>query len=567
MESYYFLISFIILVYAGLFMIFQKAGEQPWKALIPVYNFYIWLKILQKPWWWIFIMIIPGVGFLMIMILSYSTAKAFRKNNTIELIIAALFPFIYLPYLGFVSKTKFMGPEDQSKIKKSIAREWMEALVFALVVASIIRTFFIEAFTIPTSSMEKSLMIGDYLFVSKMSYGPKIPNTPLAFPLAHHTLPAPGNIRSYLEWIKLPYFRLPGFGKIKNNDIVVFNYPEGDTVVVQNQNVSYYQMLREIAADARMQELQNNQPLRSYDEYLAIARQYITQNFELTVRPVDKRENYIKRCVAIPGDLLEVRNRELFINGKPAYSPKKMQYSYMVYTDSNLPRKLFEQMDITEAARPLDNGSIEMTLPADKLAEIKKIPGVTKVEPVIDSNLSERTFPQSLHWKGTADFFGPLTVPKKGTTVKLDSVSFPVYQRIIDLYEGNQIEVSNNEYFINGVKSSTYTFKMDYYFMMGDNRHNSADSRYWGFVPEDHVVGKAVFIWMSIKENNPNTKTTTPFIRRFYNSIFEDDFRRARFFTFVHNDGLSRSYLIHFIILVAAIWGILKFRRRKEKTA
>lgn len=569
MQVNLFMIAFPILMILGLFGFFKKAGEKPWKALIPIYNFYVWLKILDKPWWWVFIMIIPGVNFLMIMILSFYSAKACGRNGVLELTIAALFPFIYMPYAGWSPNVKFIAPEDETKIKKSTFREWGEALVFALVVAGIIRTFFLEAFTIPTSSMEKSLMVGDYLFVSKMSYGPKIPNTPIAFPLAHHTLPIPGNvnIKSYLEWIKFPYFRLPGFGKVKNNDIVVFNYPEGDTVVLQHQDQSYYQILREVATEIKMQALQNNQPLRSNDEYMGMARQYVNQNFEVVVRPVDKRENYIKRCVGVAGDVLEIRDRELLINGKPAYKPSKMQHTYKVYADANLPRKLFEQLDITDPVRTNQEGFLEMNLPNDKMEELKKIQGVKKIEPVIDTNKYERTFPQSRNLLGTSDNFGPITIPKKGATVKLDTVNYPLYERIIGLYEGNRTEMRENQIYINDQPTSSYTFKMDYYFMIGDNRHNSTDSRYWGFVPEDHVVGKAVFIWMSVKGDNPNTKVSKSWLSRFYTSLFKDDFRRARFFTFVHNDGLSRSYLIHFIVLVAAIWAFFKIRnRRREKT-
>ena len=247
--SYLFLIIFSITTLFGLWKLFSIAGEQSWKALIPFYNFFVWLKIIKKPWWWIFLIITPGVNFLMVAIMNLLMAKAFNKRSFQEKTIAFLFGFIYLPYIAFQSDTKYVGPEDMSKKKPSMAREWSEAIVFAVIAATVIRTFFFEAFTIPTSSLEKSMMVGDYLFVSKVSFGAKIPNTPLSFPFAHHTLPFTATTKSYLDWFKLPYYRLPGMASVKNNDIVVFNYPDGDTVArgetVEDQATSYYQLCRD----------------------------------------------------------------------------------------------------------------------------------------------------------------------------------------------------------------------------------------------------------------------------------------------------------------------------------
>ncbi|MBL7882821.1 MAG: signal peptidase I, partial [Bacteroidia bacterium] len=222
--SYLLLILFSITTIIGLFKLFPLAGEQGWKAFIPLYNFIVWLKIIKKPWWWIFLIITPGVNFLMFGIMCLLMAKSFNKRSLQEQAIAFIVGFLYLPYLGFQKDTAYVGPEDLSTKKPSIIREWTDAIIFAVIAATVIRTFFIEAFTIPTSSLEKSMMVGDYLFVSKMSYGAKVPNTPLSFPFAHHTLPLTESTKSYLEWFKIPYFRLPGLGKVKNNDIVVFNY-------------------------------------------------------------------------------------------------------------------------------------------------------------------------------------------------------------------------------------------------------------------------------------------------------------------------------------------------------
>ncbi|MCH8904138.1 MAG: signal peptidase I [Bacteroidetes bacterium] len=337
----------------------------------------------------------------------------------------------------------------KSKKKKSKAREWGDAIIFAVVAATLIRAFIIEAYTIPTSSMEKSLLVGDFLFVSKLHYGPRIPITPLAFPFAHHTMPLIGT-KAYVDWVQLPYRRLPGFGKIKNNDVVVFNYPRED------------------------------------------------------FRPVDKRENYIKRCVGIPGDTLFIENSQLFINGNEVENPTDLQFTYEVKTDGHrLNEHTLENLGIKEVNIVFEDGKIlyHMNMTAELKKKVANFKIVTSVKLLIsDKNEASETllFPEDPTIISNLDYYGPITIPYKGLTVKLHTNNLSLYRRIIEFYDDNEVEIKLNRIFINGEQASEYTFKMDYYFMMGDNRHNSADSRYWGFVPENHIVGKAVFIWLSL---------------------------------------------------------------------
>lgn len=547
--SYLLLIIFSITTIIGLYKLFPLAGESSWKAFVPFYNFIVWLKIIKKPWWWIFLIITPGVNFLMFGIMCLLLAKAYNKRSFQDKAFAFMAGYVYLPYIAFQKGTSYVGPEDMSKLKPSITREWTEAIVFAVIAATVIRTFFFEAFTIPTSSLEKSMMVGDYLFVSKVSYGAKIPNTPLSFPFAHHTLPFTEKTKSYLEWFKLPYFRLPGFGKVKNNDIVVFNYPDGDTVAVYAQDQSYYQLCRDNGRDV------------------------IWDHGDIISRPVDKRENYVKRCVAIAGDTLTIKDQKVFINSKPAYVAETMQYTYKVKTDgSYFSNKVIEKFDITDPIRLQEDStgiSYIVNLPNNKVEQFKKLENVRSVEPIIEpaGEYSSRIFPHKSTYKWNNDNFGPLYIPKKGVTINIDTANIVLYDRIIRIYEGNTLEIKGDKIFINGMETKTYTFKLNYYFMMGDNRHNSADSRYWGYVPEDHVVGKPVFVWMSIKEDNKNMnmRGQSGFIKKLKNSLFEDATRRARFFTFVGEDGLSRSYLTHFIVIVLAISGFVYFKNKRAE--
>lgn len=514
--------SIIILSYfISLWKLFEKAGRKNWEALIPVYNIIVWLRITKKPWWWALLLIFPGVNILMLMVMNVNLATVFGQRKFTDGLAAVFLPFIYLPYIAFKPEVKYIGPVDRTKIKKSTVHEWGDAIIFAVIAASIIRTYFLEAFTIPTSSMEKTLLKGDYLFVSKINYGPKIPNTPLSFPFAHHTLPGT-ETPSYLEWIKLPYFRLPGWADIERNDIVVFNFPEGDTVIVDEQNRSYYQIVREYATQLKASDRQQNITEKPDEEYMQLARNLILKTRKITVRPVDKQENYIKRCTAIPGDKLQVINDTLYINDAPAVIHENYQLKYWVQTSDHLnTSNLKSQYDINpeDVLFVSQLGSYLIPLTDENYEKFKKFPLVQnilpKVEPKSFEDETHRVFPNDKNYDWSEDNFGPITIPRKGETVNLTPENIAVYRRIIRVYEGNDLVEKDGKIFINGSEANTYTFKMNYYWLMGDSRHNSLDARFWGFVPEDHVVGKAVFIWLSL---DPDRKLSDGKIR--WNRLF-----------------------------------------------
>jgi signal peptidase I len=382
--------------------------------------------------------------------------KSFGKNSFLSHIGAIAVPFLLFPVWGYDKNTKYLGKSATDAFRKkhpfskSAGREWADAVIFAVVAATLIRSLFLEAYTIPTASMEKSLLVGDFLFVSKVNYGARIPMTPIAFPFAHHTMPVTGT-KAYWEGIKLDYYRLPGLSEIKRNDVVVFNYP--------------------MEADA------------PYN------------------RPVDKRENYIKRCLAISGDTVRVLNSQVFVNGKAAETPRFGQTGYFVTTNGNdFNPQTLQDMGIEFDAAAADEYYFTMT--SEQAETIKSWPNVKSVTQQIrpDGDYLPGIFPDA-KFKWNEDNFGPVIVPKKNWTVRLDSTTYPIYRRAIQIYEGNDIQMVGNDILINGKKANSYTFKMDYYWMMGDNRHNSLDSRFWGFVPEDHIVGKALFVWMSWDTN------------------------------------------------------------------
>jgi signal peptidase I len=364
--------------------------------------------------------------------------------------------------------------DGQPRKRKSAVREWLDAAVFAIIAATLIRTFIFEAYTIPTPSMEKTLLVNDFLFVSKISYGPRIPNTPLAVPFTHHTLPGTKYTKAYSEAVHWPYKRLPGFTDIKRNDVVVFNFPEGDTVALEQQDQSYYGLVRTLGRDA------------------------VWESYHVTSRPVDKRENYIKRCVAEAGDTLSIKDGIVFVNGRQAPIPPESERRYMVQTNGDpLNPERLEELDVTpNPDATLSAGLFLYNLTPGNVASLKNFPVVKSIKPYFSGEQS--VFPyDTAHYHWTEENFGPLYIPKKGATIRLDSNNVAIYDRAIRVYEGNTLEAKNGRFYINNKPADSYTFKMNYYWMMGDNRNNSLDSRYWGFVPEDHVVGKAWLIWMS----------------------------------------------------------------------
>ena len=393
-----------------------------------------------------------------------------------------LLPGIIVIYDLYISKYfyKYVWSKNEklceiSSLYRNIY-EWGNAIVFATVVATLIHIFFFQMYVIPSSSMEKSLLVGDYLYVSKVTYGPQMPNTPVAFPFVHHTMPFSQTKKSFSEAIKLPYKRLKGLRQIERNDVVVFNFPAGDTVLVENQAVTYYDVLRDYQEQYGKQK----------------GRELLEKQYNIVYRPVDKRENYIKRCVALPGDSIKIVDGELFINGKVQDKVVEKQYCYSINTSEPLSQYAIDELGITEISGSGNNYFSPLTdQMVERLLKMKNVKSVTRYI------ATDESFPHDPHYKWTADNMGSLWIPKKGATITLTQENLPLYERIIDVYEDNDLEVKNGEIFINGEKAESYTFKMDYYWMMGDNRHYSADSRYWGFVPEDHIVGKASFIWMS----------------------------------------------------------------------
>ena len=482
---------------------FEKAGRAGWETLIPFYNLYVFLKIIKKPWWWYLLLLFPFINVFMYMLMLVEMAKCFGKYGLGQQFLAVVVPFFYFPYLAFQKDEKFLDPENRQEPPKSAAREWTDAIIFAVVAATIIRTFLIEAYTIPTSSMEKSLLVGDYLFVSKIAYGPKVPNTPLSFPFVHHTMPLTQNMKSYLDWIELPYWRLPGLEKVHRNDAVVFNYPAGDTVSTRFQsNVSYYTLIKQYGRKKVWSDK------RDFGDII--------------YRPVDKRENYIKRCIGLPGDSLQIIDRKVFINGKENHDPGKKEFEYKVFTDGHsINPIILDRLNITEGGRTSIPGQFVFMLTDEARDALAKLPIVKKIEVFnIPKGVRDpEIFPYSEYYQWNRDNYGPIYIPKKGATVALNMKTLPLYRRIIHAYEGNDLQVKNGKIYINGKPADHYTFKMNYYWMMGDNRDNSADSRYWGFVPENHIEGKAVFIWMSLDPHK---------------SILEGKIRWNRIFTFVH---------------------------------
>ena len=469
----------------GLYGMFKKAGIDGWKAFIPFYNTWCMVKKMELKKYWFFLQLIPIAGQFITIWICIKFVEHFGRFGFWHHAAAVFFPFLYFPYLGFSKNERYAGIAVVKNYKKSGAREWIDAAAFAIVAATLIRTFVFEAYTIPTPSMEKTLLVNDFLFVSKSTYGPRIPNTPIAMPFVHHTIPVL-NVKSYVEWIHIPYTRWFA-SPVKRNDAVVFNFPVNDTLINDEANfgsmVTYYEAVRQLGRERVWQDYGNL----------------------IITRPVDKRENFIKRCVGIAGDTIQIMNGKLHINGKPEDFFPQSQRNYLlqvpegIYLDKEKLLELGievreEQGDLT----PIKNNLFEVNITNAEKAKLNLPTGYILSDYIRGHESS--LFPyydDSTGRSWSADDYGPIWIPKKNEAIPLTADNIIRYKRCIEVYEGNTFENRGGKYFINGNETGTYTFKMDYYWLMGDNRHHSLDSRYWGFVPEDHVVGKASLIWFS----------------------------------------------------------------------
>ncbi|ULC60326.1 signal peptidase I [Flaviramulus sp. BrNp1-15] len=517
----WFIFILIIQVIHGLgtWKLYIKAGRQAWEAFVPVYNGVVLMKIINRPWWWIILLFLPIVNLIMFIVVWVETARSFGKNTHLDTFLAVITLGFYNFYLNYIADVKHV--KDKSIHPKSSSGEWTSSILFAIVAATIVHTYFIQPFTIPSSSLEKSLLVGDFLFVSKFNYGARVPMTTVAAPMVHDTIPILKK-KSYLfddhkgshSWknkLQLPYLRIPGFEKIERNEIVVFNQP-ADTLLDMN----------------------NFTPDRNY------------------YKPIDKKTNLVKRCVGVAGDSLEIRDGFVYINGEKNVLPDRahLQFSYLVQPKTNQfsPKFLKDRYDITDGFGIINNQNTYYfsAISDEALSKFKNHPNVASITPnkKIEGERDPSIFPHDPNYNWNVDFFGPLYIPEEGKTIDINLEVLPLYKRVITEYEGNTLQVKGNQILINGEVANTYTFKQNYYWMMGDNRHNSIDARRWGFVPFNHVVGKPVFIWMSWDGKNP---------------------RWERYFTTVSGNGKPTSYFVPFIVLLVAYFGLRYWSRKRLK--
>ncbi|MEH6407892.1 MAG: signal peptidase I [Leeuwenhoekiella sp.] len=508
-----------VIHFLGTWKLYIKAGRQAWEAAVPVYNAIILMKIINRPKWWVILLFIPIVNLIMFPVIWVETIRSFGKNTTTDTFLVIITLGLYIYYINYAADVKYI--EDRSLRPKSASGEWVSSLLFAVVAATIVHTYVMQPFTIPTSSLEKTLLVGDFLFVSKFHYGARTPMTTVSFPMVHDTIPFL-KIKSYTNWPQLPYFRLPGFQDIKRNDIVVFSWPV-DTVnsFGRNNGIHYY-------------------------------------------KPIDKKSNYVKRCVGLPGDSLKIIDGKVYANNEPLQLPAraKPQYSYIGKSNGNgfNTQNLYERYDITDGIGFVNSNIFQVRAITEAGAEaFKNHPNVVSLERYISpkDEVESGIFPGGKASLGNRDQIRSFYIPKKGATIAINQENIALYKRIIEVYEGQEMDSPNKisrqgtQVLLNGSPLTKYTFKQNYYWMMGDNRHNSEDSRYWGFVPENHVVGKPVFIWMSWDSN----------AKGFFNKI-----RWERLFTTVGGEGQPVSYLWYFIVALIGYYVISKIvRMRKAK--
>ena len=511
-----FLIVSYVLLSISLYLLFEKAGEAGWKGLVPGLNFVVWCKLIGRKSTYALWLLFPIVNFFFYAGMCIDMVRSFRKFSFWQAAASVIYAPIVFGRLALDPKEKYDGPavtaekefyrqleeakekgntrqvkklEANSPYKKSALREWSEAIIFAVFAAAFIRMFLIEAYVIPSPSMEGSLLVGDYLFVSKAHYGIRTPKTVIMVPLLHNRIPIL-NRESYIANPNLPFWRLPAIETIDRNDLVVFNYPEGDSIyLTPGRAISIY-------------DLRRNPQL--YGPRV--------RGVNLTTRPVDKKDHYVKRCVAVAGDTLEIRDGQLYLNGSPAENPTNIQFLHEVTFQGQLNTDRFEDWGILPfpsadiySAEPgkfmlhLNQEQIELIKGMDPSVQVRRV-DIAAVDPGNPNMVFPYDLQNNPDW--SRDNFGPVFVPKVGSSVQLTPANINLYRRCIEVYEGKSFEMRNGQVFIEGEPTETYTFEMDYYWMMGDNRHNSEDSRAWGFVPQDHIVGKPLFIWFSTKNGS-----------------------------------------------------------------